>query len=241
MATTNNAPPPNWGSDEITKFFDASRHNQYATFHNKDAFALLKRIDSCFRKVLEKPINPRPYFPLQFLYRSHSAFLAACTLAMAGQTVEVYVMLRLSLESAAYGFYINDDKARAIIWLNRHDGIKDKNTQRSEFQHAKVEKHINSSAQKLGSIFALLYDRTIDYGAHPNERGFLSNTKVVESEDSKEFLQIYLQDDGPQLDLALKTAVQAGIWALSIFQMIYPAKWELLSIKHELVELWKHC
>lgn len=161
-------------------------------------------------------------------------------MAMAGQVVEVYALLRLSLESAAYGFYINKDNARAELWLRRHDGVADKKKVRSEFQQKKIEDHIVATAPVLADIFKTLYERTIDYGAHPNERGFSTNSMIVEEEEQTEFLQIYLQGDGVQLDLALKTTGQVGIWALSIFQLIYPEKWELLGIKHELIELRKH-
>jgi hypothetical protein len=239
MTKINTPPPLNWGNDEITQYIDNCRQNQYATFANKDSVAPLKRIDKCFRKVLDKPINPRPWFPFQFLHRSHSAFIAACGMAMAGQTVEVYALLRLSLESAAYGFYINEDTTRAELWLSRHDGATNKKKLRTEFQQKKIEDHITSVAPVLADIFKKLYDRTIDYGAHPNERGFSTNSKIIKDAEQTEFLQIYLQGDGLQLDLALKTTGQVGIWALSIFQLIYPEKWELLGIKHDLIELRK--
>ena len=240
MVNTSLPPPPNWGLDDITQYLDNYQQNQFATFANKESFAPLKKIDKCFRKVLDKPINPRPWFPLQFLHRSHSAYLAACGLAMAGHTVEVNALLRLCLESSAYGFYINKDVKRAELWLRRHDGIEEKKKVRNEFKQIKIEEHIVSEAPILANIFKTLYERTIDYGAHPNERGFSINTKINEGEESTEFLQIYLQGDGLQLDLALKTTAQVGVWALSIFQLVYPEKWELLGIKHELIELKKH-
>ena len=240
MVNTTATSPPNWGSDDITKYIDLCRQNQYATFANKNSVVPLKCIDKCFRKILDKPINPRPWFPLQFLHRSHSAFIAACGMAMAGQIVEVYALLRLGLESAAYGFYINKDTARAELWLQRHDGVADKKKVRGEFQQKKIEDHIVAAAPVLADIFKTLYERTIDYGAHPNERGFSTNSMIVKEEEQTEFLQIYLQGDGVQLDLALKTTGQVGIWALSIFQLVYPEKWELLGIKHELIELRKH-
>ena len=157
MANANTTTPPNWGSDDITKYIDLCRQNQYATFANKNSVVPLKRIDKCFRKILAKPINPRPWFPLQFLHRSHSAFIAACGMAMAGQIVEVYALLRLSLESAAYGFYINRDTARAELWLRRHDGVAEKKKVRSEFQQKKIEDHIVAAAPVLADIFKTLY------------------------------------------------------------------------------------
>lgn len=239
MASLSTVPPPNWDADEIARYIDNCRQNQYATFANKGSLKPLKQIDKCFRRALDKPINPRPWFPLQFLHRSHSAFLAATGMAMAGQTVEVYALLRLSLESAAYGFYINRNVARAERWLRRHDSNAEKRSVQQEFQHRKIKEHIYGSAKVLAEIYERLYERTIDFGAHPNEKGFSSHTKILKDQEQTEFLQIYLQEDGPQLDQAIKTAGQVGFWALSIFQLVYPEKWELLGIKFELNELRK--
>ena len=35
QAKNTNAPPPGWGDDELTKFLDAGKSNQWATFHRK--------------------------------------------------------------------------------------------------------------------------------------------------------------------------------------------------------------
>jgi hypothetical protein len=52
MALPN--PPPRWGNDEITKFLDAARGNQYATFANLSAeFQKLIAIDKTYRKSLQ--------------------------------------------------------------------------------------------------------------------------------------------------------------------------------------------
>jgi hypothetical protein len=153
---------------------------------------------------------------------------------MAGQTVEVNAMLRLTLESAAYGHYIGRNSERMSTWQNRHSNEASKQATRSEFQFGKIRDWIKSDSAKLGEAFERLYEQTIDFGTHPNERGFSSNTNLEQSGDGIELQVVYLQRDGLQLDYALKTTARVGVWCLSIFQLIYPEKWELLGIRQEL-------
>lgn len=240
MTATVLAPPPRWGSDDLTHFIEMCRNNQFATFANKPTFCHLVRIDKCFVKVLDNSVNPRPWFPLQFFHRSHSAYRAACALTMAGQTVEVNALLRLSLESAAYGLYIKDDTARAEVWLSRHDGDDHIKKQRSEFQYSKVKQHILTVSPELGAILDTLYERTIDYGAHPNERGFSSNTQMNEEGDHVQFVHIYLQANGLPLDLALKSTGQVGLWSLRVFEQIYPERWKRLGINNDVIDLMRY-
>lgn len=96
-------PPPGWDRNKITKSFDQARSNQYATFHNlKDWVGRLSDIDKAYRKVIDGLNNTPEWFSGFFLPRSHSSFLAACNLCWAGQTTEVYPVLRLCLENALY-------------------------------------------------------------------------------------------------------------------------------------------
>lgn len=230
--------PPLWAKDRLTEYIENCRINQFATFFNHPAFKLLLEIDDCFFKVLDKPINPRPWFPFQFIHRSHSSWRAACGMVMAGQVQEANAMLRLSLETAAYGYYISTDNSIAEAWIKRNDGATQLREFKKKFQHVAIKKKIVDDANKLGSVFEQLYERTIDYGAHPNERGFSLNSSIKKGADTIEFLQIYLQGNGLPLDFALKSTVQIGVWNLGIFQLVYPQKWELLGLKAKLEEFW---
>lgn len=237
--TTTQIAPKLWAKDRLTEYIENCRTNQFATFANKAAFKLLLEIDDCFFKVLDKPINPRPWFPFQFIHRSHSSWRSACGMVMAGQVQEANAMLRLSLETAAYGYYISTDNSNAEAWIKRNDGVTELRDFKKKFQHVTIKQKIIGDADKLGRIFEQLYERTIDYGAHPNERGFSLNSSISEGADAIEFLQIYLQGDGLPLDFALKSTAQIGVWNLGIFQLVYPQKWELLGLKAKLEEFWR--
>lgn len=231
-------PPLGWGADGLTTYLDDCRRNQFATFNNKpDAVADLVRIDALFVKFLDGAINPRPFMPMNFMLRAHSSFRVAAGSVLAGQVYEAQAQLRLCLEHGAYGFYIGDNKDRWQRWMNRSTSDEAKQAVRQEFSHTKVAKHIQAAATKLGDLFEHLYDRLIDFGAHPNELGFSSNSAVREDGENVHFDTIYLQGDGLPLDLALKTTGQVGLWVLHIMQLQYRERYDLLGIKQQVEEI----
>ena len=50
--------PPRWGDDELTKFLDSVRKNQFATFDNNAETRRIIAIDESFWRVLDGWINP---------------------------------------------------------------------------------------------------------------------------------------------------------------------------------------
>ncbi len=229
--------PPQWGNDDFTKFYDDCLKNKFATLIRKPEVARLKEIDGCFRIIFKNALNPKPAYPMQFLLRAHSSFLVASGLAMSGQVFEATAICRLCLEASAYGFYIGADDSRFKIWINREQNKQTKDKARNEFMSSKISKYLEKEAPALGKIYNQLYQQTIDFGAHPNEKGFSGNTRIVETEDRVEISQIYLQGDGLALDYSLVTVSRIGIWALSIFQLLYAARWEILGVRAKLEQL----
>lgn len=234
MSQQERPPPFGWSDDQLTEYLNECRGNQFATYANKEMVRALIRNDLWFRRVLKEVVNPRPFFPMSFMLRAHSAYLAACGCIMAGQTYEANAILRSCLEIAAYGFYIGADDERAALWLSRHDSDAMKIKVRSEFSQGNIRRHIRSADQKLADIYDSLYEDLIDFGAHPNERGFSASTTITEGDGAQRFSTIYLQGDGEALDLSLKWALEVGLWVLHIFERVYPAKFALLGVSDEL-------
>jgi hypothetical protein len=235
-------PTPNgWGDDSLTAYFDVFRGNQYATFVNKrTAVADLIRIDGLFRRFLHDAKNPRPFMPMGFFLRAHSAYRAAAGAVMAGQLYEAQTQLRLCLEHGAYGFYIGADEERWKLWMARNDSAAAKQAVRNEFTHRKIKAHISTTAsQKVGDQFETLYERLIDFGAHPNEQGFSMSSTIRKADGNVYFDTLYLHDDGLPLDVSLKTTGQVGLWVLHVAQFVYSAKFQLLGIRDELQEIRK--
>jgi len=110
----HSAAPDGWGRDPLTEYLDAFRANQLATFANKrSAIVDLTTIDKMFRTLIDGAMNPKPFLPMSFLQRAHSAFLAAAGAVMAGQIYEAQALLRVCLEQGAYAFYIGLYRGRS--------------------------------------------------------------------------------------------------------------------------------
>tara|TARA_R110002074_G_scaffold221501_1_gene392129 strand:+ start:308 stop:991 length:684 start_codon:yes stop_codon:yes gene_type:complete len=210
------------------------RKNQYATFYNKQIVNDLIEIESCFRLILKDPINPRPWFPLNFMLRAHSAYLAACSLTLAGDCYNSFSLLRNCLECTMYGVYIGGNEERAKTWLERNDSIESYRRMKLEYKISTLSSHLGAISTPLNIWFKSIYEHTIDYGSHPNELGFSSSSKIEQGEGEKKFLTIYLHGDDPALQWGLKMTLHAGLWSLLAFRLIYAAKFELLGVSERL-------
>ena len=236
-----NAKPPGWGKADPTNIIEAAHRNQYATFVQKRAaMRTLVAIDAQFAKVTKGWLKSgcREISAMLFV-RCHGAFRTATGLAMAGQAAENYVQCRAMLEYAAYAVHIHRDPPLGIVWLDRHQSAKQMAAQKSAFSHRKVAASVTAANLHAGKRFEDLYQRTIDFGGHPNERSVTSNMKMVEETDRRVMLAVLQHGDGPELDMALKTVAQCGLVSLEILQVIYNAKFELLGVNAAMLELRK--
>lgn len=239
-APANTNPPPGWGTDELTKFLDAARSNQWATFWNKrSTVSTLIEIDAQFVTVWKDWLNPQSEIAAFLLLRCHATFRAAAGLAMAGQVAEAYVQCRAMLEYAAYAVHIYRDPPLGMVWLNRHQDPASMEAQKNAFSHRKVSASVTAANAHAGKRFEDLYQRTIDFGGHPNERSVTGNMKMVEEPGKRTMLSIMQHGDGVELDHALKSVAQCGMVSLEMLQVVFNARFEILGINAAMLELRK--
>ncbi len=234
------SPPPGWGNDRLSEFIETARHNTFATFHNlKTQYNLLKDVNQLFWGIVDNLLNTPDWFPAFFLLRSHSSYLGAVRLCLSGQVPETFLVLRSCLENALYGLYINRNPQSAEIWLSRHDNKKNYNKCRNEFKSAKVLQCLQLNDPRTHSITEPLYQRTIDYGAHPNEKALFSAFRQTKEKASVQFDVIYLTGHTLPLHFCLKTCAQVGICSLDIFRNIFRERFDILGISEILLEVKK--
>jgi hypothetical protein len=239
VARTNTT-PPGWAEDELTKFLQQTHQQQYASFHNKkEAVGRLVAIDELFVRVSTHWLNPPSEVEAMLFLRCHAAFRAAAAEAMAGQAVECYRQCRRMLENAAYAVHIRRDPSLATVWLNRHRDDAGMRASKKAFQHVAVAASVSAGNKHAGERFEDLYQRTIDWGGHPNERSVTGNMRIIEEPDRRLMLAIVLHGDGPELDMALKTVAQSGMVSLELLQVLYNAKFEILGINAAMLDLRK--
>lgn len=237
-ACVNTSPPPEWGADELTKFLDAARSNQWATFWNKKAaVGKLIAIDAQFVRISKDWLNPQSEIAAFLLLRCHAAFRSAAGLSMAGQATEAYVQCRAMLEYAAYALHIHRDPSLGMLWLNRHQDLASRELQRKAFSHRKVLASVSAANRDAGRRFEDLYQRAIDFGGHPNERAVTGNMKMVEEPGKRTMLAIMQHGDGIELNLALKSAAQCAMVSLEMLQVVFDARFELLGVNAAMLNL----
>ena len=164
----------------------ASRNEQDATKYYADFVQFIRRIDELFRGLREEPMPGFPAVALLYL-NSHACFLAACRIALSGQTPPAFTALRGAVESAMYALIASQSKEYADIWVDRAkdaDGLK----ACRQVYKAQTAIDILQKDPNLATLTRQAYDLSIEFGAHPNVRAILYNVHMHENQISFVYL-----------------------------------------------------
>ena len=235
-------PPPGWNENKLTKFLDHARDNQWATFAKKELAQTIIEIDDIFCRVIDEfQINPPDDIgpPFQLFFRAHCSYRAAASCAFAGHLAEPHPLFRSMLEQAGYAILMNGNPGLQKVWRDRDESDAHRRKVVRAFAFGKMKNMIASLDSELRDIFGTLYDRTIDFGAHPNELSVVGGM-TIEKKGSEAILNfIYLHESDLVLEMTLKTLSQSGVCVLLIFREIFRDRFELLGVSPELVRLRK--
>ena len=230
--------PAAWGKDQLSAHLQDAHQNRLATFANKpEDFVRLQAIDGCSATITRSWFNPRPVISALLLIRAHGAFRSACEVTIAGQTVETFIMIRALLESVGYAAHISLHPRLSEVWLRRHDNSAAKRAAKAEFTITKIRQSISTRDRHAAERFQRLYDDSIDFGGHPNERAITSNLVKNERNGAEQLEQVLLHGDGPALDHAFISVARAGLLALDILQIPFSARFELLGVRERMLGL----
>lgn len=125
---------------------------------------------------------------------------------------------------------MHSDQLLAQVWWDRDQSADGEQKVRRVFTHGAVRAAIRASHAQLADIYDELYDRVIQFGAHPNEKSISGSLKLDIQKTETRLLQVYLQGDSPQLDHWIRTANQVGICVLKIFESIHVARFAALGM-----------
>jgi hypothetical protein len=226
-----------WGDDNLSKFLNAVHSNQKANYANfQQPYLILQRINDCLFKAGKHLTNPNPVMAGILFLRSQYAYKTAAGMALSGQVVETFVMMRSCLEYAGYALIIFETPTLEPVFMNRHQGDAEMIIHKKKFNASEVRATITRFDSKLAEIFNLFYQRTIDFGGHPNPNATFSALKMDDAVDGKStsFTAIALSSDTDAVLHAMKSVAQVGLTVLYIFQHIFKAKFELLGIRAEI-------
>jgi hypothetical protein len=169
--------------------------------------------------------------------RCQYAYKAAAGMALSGQAVEAFVMMRSCLEYAGYALAIFNDPSLELVFMNRHVSTTDMQAQKQKFRIIEVKKVVESFDPKLAELFQRFYERSIDFGGHPNPHATFSAMEMPSDNPTNSFTALAVVTDPTVLQHAMKSVAQVGLTALFIFQHIFKAKFELLGIRAEMDRL----
>ena len=229
--------PRGWGEDEVTKFFNSAEEQSYVTFQTASkAWKRLVEINDLFALVYDYVENSKEHFSLLFFLKARSAFFAALRLGTATQISETYMVLRGALENALYGWYLHKNPDLQKVWLKRHENDDFLKQVKKEFQIWKILDLLKKNAPEEGRIARLLYDRCIDFGAHPSELSLSSSLKITETEKMVKFDVSFLTSDETTIMLCLKTTAQVGCSCLKILELVMPVRFRIAQLDVKLKE-----
>ena len=224
--------------DNLIPFLELVAANQKARIANfSGPYQLIRRVNICLSTASKHLINPKPVLAGLLLPRCEYAYKAAAGMALSGQVVEAFVMMRSCLEYAGYALTIFQNPALEKVFMARLASAAGKSAQKSTFQVHKIRSIIESFDTKLAETFQTLYERSISFGAYPNPAALMSTLQMPKDPVDQSFTAFALSPDEQVLRHAMKSVAQVGLTALFIFQHIFKAKFELLGIREEMDKL----
>jgi hypothetical protein len=140
-------------------------------------------------------------------------------MALAGQVVEVFPILRSVLECAGYCLLLCEmpELQRVSIFQRASDAKK--KTQKGAFTIKTVREIVVRHDARLAVLYVDLYQRTFDFGAHPNPHAVFSAMVPLGEEDGQAGLMTMALCNKPKILVhAFKSTKQVGLAALHVLR-----------------------
>jgi hypothetical protein len=236
--TTGQPMPPGWGSDRFTDFLDLTRRQQFATFVNfRQHYDKMIDVDEAFLRVHENLVDPEDLTAPFFTLLAHAAYRAAAGLAMSTQAAPAFAAMRQCLENALYCVYINRRPASLETWIKRDVDEAAKQKMRSEFTIANLKKTLMEVDPDTCKLWSRMYEKTIDFGAHPNPAALVSALKMHETDKSMRFEVSYLTKETKVIRGTMKSVAQTGVCSLLVIRNVFPKRFDELGMTKSLQNL----
>lgn len=216
-----------WGQDLLTKKIEHAFCNIGVSFLElKPYFELLIKAAEIFEDTskLLSYLELDELISVSLFARAYSCFFAAVRLSCSGQITEMWVLLRACLENSLYAFYISENPELAKVWTERHDNEDTKRKCKKAFVVKNIWNDLEAKSKSIAKEAKSVYEQSIDWGAHPNERTLFPN--LVEKPEGSGF---NLQILNPNLDLmraSLTTIVFTADVVFRIFALIFPDEFQ---------------
>ncbi len=230
--------PAGWGKDDLSSFLGQCNGNAIATFARLPGrFSRLRDLDSLFVTTSASLNNRQGWLPPVLFIRAHASFRGAVGLAMACQLPEAYMVMRGCLENSLYAFYLHRNPELSEIWLRRTDSAEARQRVKDKFKIGVMLDLVEKEDARIGSNLRVLYEQTVDMGAHPNEESFTTNAQLTQDSGTRQIQMMILNCEPIPLQVCLKTLAQVGVGSLRVFERIYPERFRILDADRDLQKL----
>ena len=169
--------------------------------------------------------------------RAYSCFLGAVRLSCGGQITESCALLRVCLENSLYAFYIAENPKFAKVWTDRHESDDQKRACKQVFVIGAIWKALNVKSQTIKKEAKDLYESSIDFGAHPNERSLFMN--LEKKQNSSGLTLNILNPDETFMRAGLCHILLTVSTVFKIFSLIFPEELNKANIEVKIYNLNK--
>ena len=220
---SSSIPKESFETEPFSAYLDWAINNILGTYrHREQWYWDFERLDEAFTIAFNNGSHFNEALFTSFVFRARCTFRAACMIAMSGQTIEAYILIRGCLEAALYALHAEAGPVNKEAWLNRDKDDESRKHSKRRFKQVGVEATLKARSEWLHDTMQKLYDYTIDKGAHPNKRSITDGLRL-EADAEKGIMSIqYVIGDSDEIAEAFKAISAIGLCALYILQLARP-------------------
>lgn len=200
----------------------------------------LAAVDSLYMEYLGAAGGVKPAAASILLLNAHASFRAAVRLALSGQLLPVFMTIRGSLESALYANAMVVNPKLQDVWLERDKDETKRRRCRNEFSPRNVFRYLEETHEKSFSEgIREVYESTIDFGAHPNNRSLIRSIGLEELGDGRHSMDFsYIHGTGSfELRQSLVACAEIGIFVFFIALLCFKGHPQFAELHKRALEL----
>jgi hypothetical protein len=148
--------------------------------------------------------------------------------------VESQPLFRSALEYAGYALHFTRNPELQEIWIRRHDDLSASRAVRRRFSMSEVNSTLEGESGAIARSFTQVYELTIDFGGHPNERALTTRLNLRRESGQAISSVTQLSDQPRDYLFTVRTALRVGAICLAIFDRIFQTKFRLAGIDREI-------
>jgi hypothetical protein len=212
-----------WGKDKLTQEIEKAFCNIGVSFIKlKPHFYLLKKANDIFIDAFEQITTDTIEREIASLLfgRAFGCFLGAVRLSSSGQMTETWILLRALIENCLYAFYIFESPERADIWVNRHKDEASNKKCKDTFKVGSIWAELKMRSKRIANEAKTLYDKAIDWGAHPNERSLFPN--IVPKPNGSGFSLRLVNANPAFIRASVIYTIRTSLFTFRIFNLVFP-------------------